>query len=70
MERVVSHSFFEICGRESVREQLRMSAVMVVGMALGAFILGFVTTVTLTPKATIADQGDVFSGRLVKDVAL
>lgn len=66
----MSHTFFEICGRESVREQLRMSAIMVVGMALGAFILGFVTPVTLTPKATIADHGDVFSGRLVRDVAL
>ena len=66
----MSHTFFEICGRESVREQLRMSAIMVVGMALGAFILGFVSPVTLAPKATIADQGDVFSGRLVRDVAL
>ena len=70
MERVVSHTVIEICGGESVREQLRMSATLVVGMAVAAVILGFVTTVTLTPKATIADQGEVFSGRLLSDVAL
>lgn len=70
MERVVSHSYFETCGRESVRERLRKSASIIVGMAVAAFFLGFVTTVTLTPKATIAGQSDIFSGRLVRDVAL
>ena len=63
------HSFFAICGRESVREQLRMSAIMVLGMAIGAFILGFVTPINLTPRATIADHDTAFSGRLVSGVA-
>jgi hypothetical protein len=69
MEKFVTHSFFEICGRESVREQLRMSVIMVLGMAIGAFILGFETPINLTPRATIADHDAAFSGRLVSGVA-
>ncbi|ARN80060.1 hypothetical protein [Methylocystis bryophila] len=66
----MSDNFFEKCGRDSVREKLRLSALMVVGLALGAFILGFMTTTTLTPKATLAGHIDVFSGRLVTGLPL
>ncbi len=50
---------------ESVRGTLRMSVIMALGMAIGAFILGFAMPVHLTPKAMIADHDDVFSGRLM-----
>jgi len=69
MEKSMTESFLAICGRESVREQLRMSAIMVLGMAIGAFILGFVAPINLTPSATIADHNAAFSGRLVSGVA-
>jgi hypothetical protein len=46
-----------------------MSVILVLGMAVGAFILGLATPLQLTPKAMIADHGDAFSGRLVTSVA-
>jgi len=65
----VSQTFFAMCGRESVREQVRMSAIMILGMAIGAFILGFVAPIDLTPRAAIADHDAVFTGRLLSDVS-
>jgi len=65
MERDVSHTFFAIRGRHAVREQLRMSAIMALGMAIGAFVLGFTTPISLTPRAMIVDHDAAFSGRLV-----
>ena len=52
-----------------MREPLRTSAVMVLGMAVGAFILGYATPFNLTSNAMTAHRDDIFSGRLVSDVA-
>jgi hypothetical protein len=69
MEDFMSNTLIAIRGLDSMRQTLRMSVVMLLGMAMGAFILGYATPVHLTPKAIIADHDDVFSGRLVTGVA-
>lgn len=56
---------FVVGGLASAGETLRLSAVMILGMAIGAFILGCATPITLTPKAMIADRDNIFSGRLI-----
>jgi hypothetical protein len=65
----MSNTPIAIRGLDSMRETLRMSVIMVLGMAMGAFIPGYATPVHLTPKAMIADHDDVFSGRLVRGLA-
>lgn len=65
----MSNTLIAIRGRDFMGEMLRMSVVMVLGMAVGAFVLGYATPVHLTPKAIIADHDDLFSGRLVTSVA-
>jgi hypothetical protein len=69
LEELMSNTLIAIRGLDSMRETLRMSVILVLGMAVGAFILGLATPLQLTPKAMIADQGDAFSGRLVTSVA-
>ncbi len=51
----------------SAAQTLRLSAILVLGMAVGAFILGCATPINLTPKAMIADRDGIFSGRLIND---
>jgi hypothetical protein len=55
-----------IIDRESAQRQFRLSLVMLVGMAVGAFILGVATPLPqTTQKAAITHDDAVFSGRLV-----
>jgi hypothetical protein len=61
----MSDAFYSVSNLESVRRQCRLSIVILLGMAIGAFILGFATPITPAQKATIADDGAAFSGRLV-----
>jgi hypothetical protein len=53
--------------RDSARRQLRVSAVLVVAMALAAFVLGFVLPVHApqTAKSTAITHDSGFSGKLV-----
>ncbi len=61
----MSDAFYSLIDLESARRQARMSIVIVVGMAIGAVILGFATPLPRPQKATIMDDAAAFSGRLV-----
>ena len=61
----MSDAFNSITDRESWRGQFHLSVLMVIGMAIGAFILGFATPIAHAQKATIVNDGAPFSGRLV-----
>ena len=61
----MSDAFNSITDRESWRRQFHLSVLMVIGMAIGAFIWGFATPITHAQKATIVNDGAPFSGRLV-----
>lgn len=61
----MTDAFYSITDRESVRRQFRMSVVMVVAMAIGAYILGFATPIAQMRKATMTDDSVPFTGRLV-----
>ncbi len=61
----MSDAFYSLIDLESARGQARMSIVIVLGMAIGAVVLGFATPLHQAQKATILDDGAAFSGRLV-----
>lgn len=63
-----ANTLFAFWGLQSVREPLRMLAIMVLSMAVVASIFGYATPINLTLKAMIADRDDVFSGRLISGV--
>jgi hypothetical protein len=65
LEDFMSDTLIANRGLDSMRATLRLSVVMVLGMVMGAFILGYATPLHLTPKAMIVDHDGVFSGRLV-----
>lgn len=50
---------------ESARRQFRISLFMVIGLAIGAFLIGFVAPTAPAQDAATLDDGGVFVGRLV-----
>jgi hypothetical protein len=65
METVMSNAYYSVIDPASARRQFGLSIVLVVSMAIGAFILGFATPNLRTQQTTIKDDGAAFSGRLV-----
>jgi hypothetical protein len=65
MEANMSNAYYSVIDHASARRQFRLSIVVVVGMAVGAFILGFATPIHQAPKAMTLDDGAAFTGRLV-----
>jgi hypothetical protein len=65
MEANMSNAYYSVIDHASARRQFRLSIVVVVGMAVGAFILGFATPNPRTQQTTIKDDGAAFTGRLV-----
>jgi hypothetical protein len=58
--------FFDFkIAQESARRQLRASILMVAGMAITAFVIGFVAPINSTQKATPTTPNDAFTGRLI-----
>ncbi|HEY8136813.1 MAG TPA: hypothetical protein VIF61_03160 [Methylocystis sp.] len=61
----MSNAYYSVIEPASARRQFRLSIAIVVGMAVGALILGFATQINQAPKATALDDGAAFNGRLV-----
>jgi len=61
----MSDIFYTETYRESVRRQFRVSAALVVLMAIGAFSAGFATPISAPQNARNFDDTGVFVGRLV-----
>ena len=62
----MSNAYYSVIEPASARRQFRLSiTAIVVGMAIGAFALGFATQIYQAPKATTLDDGAAFNGRLV-----
>lgn len=61
----MSDIFYTETYRESVRRQFRVSAALVVLMAIGAFAAGFSTPISAPQHVRSFDNTGVFVGRLV-----
>ena len=61
----MSNAYYSVIEPASARRQFRLSVAIVVGMAVGAFALGFAKPIPQAPKATTLDDGAAFNGRLV-----
>ncbi len=60
----MSDVFYSATHQESARRQFRISLFMVIALAIGAFLAGFVTPTPPAPDAAALDSGSVFVGRL------
>ena len=61
----MSNAYYSVIEPEAARRQFRLSVGLVVCMAIGAFVLGFVTPNLRTQQTTVKDNGSAFTGRLV-----
>ena len=61
----MSNAYYSVIDHASARRQFRLSVAIVVGMAVGAFALGFAKPIPQAPTATTLDDGAAFTGRLV-----
>jgi len=62
----MSNAYYSVIEPASARRQFRLSIALVIAMAIGAFVLGFVTPNLRTQQTTVKDNGAAaFTGRLV-----